>query len=44
MLADDVLSREEIARRLKMSIAEVNQRLTMLELDGLISEEFRERI
>ena len=44
VLADDVLSREEIARRLKMPIAEVNQRLTMLELDGLISEELRERI
>lgn len=44
LLGDDILTKEELARSLNKSISEINQRLTILELEGLISEEYRERI
>ena len=38
LLENDILTKEEIARKLKRSISEINQRITILELEEKIEE------
>lgn len=40
LLSDEILTKEELAIRLNKSISEVNQELTMLELEGTITQEY----
>ena len=44
LLQNQILTKEELARKLHKSISEINQQITVLELEGLIQEEYRERI
>lgn len=44
LLSEEILTKEELTEKLNKTISEINQRLTMLELDGIISEEYRERV
>lgn len=44
LLRNEILNKQELAQKLNKSISEINQRITVLELEGLIQEEYRERI
>ena len=40
ILKKEILNKEEISKKLNKSISQVNQELTLLELEGLITEEY----
>lgn len=44
LLSEEILTKEEMALKIGKPISEINQQITMLELEGIISEEYRERI
>lgn len=44
LLSKEILTKEELSIKTNKSISEVNQELTILELEGIITEEYRERI
>ncbi len=44
LLSKEILTKEELSIKTNKSISEINQELTILELEGIITEEYRERI
>ena len=44
LLSKEILTKEELSIKTNKNISEINQELTILELEGIITEEYRERI
>lgn len=44
LLSKEILTKEELSIKTNRSISEINQELTILEIEGIITEEYRERI